>query len=93
MYLREIGWGGMDWIHLAWDRDQWMALVNLQVPSNVGKFLSSCATGGFSGRAQLHGVSALAAVLYRNYGNVPPFSSPTRSFSLKTIKEQESKRQ
>jgi hypothetical protein len=34
--LIEIGWGGMDWIDLAWDRDQWRALVNmvmnLQVP-------------------------------------------------------------
>jgi hypothetical protein len=28
IYLREIGWGGMDWIHLAQDRDQWRALVN-----------------------------------------------------------------
>jgi hypothetical protein len=26
--LREIGWGGMDWIDLAKDRDQWWALVN-----------------------------------------------------------------
>jgi hypothetical protein len=26
--LREIGWGGMDWIDLAQDRGQWMALVN-----------------------------------------------------------------
>jgi hypothetical protein len=26
MDLREIGWGGMDWIYLAQDRDQWMAL-------------------------------------------------------------------
>jgi hypothetical protein len=34
--LREIGWIGMDWIHLAQDRDQCRALVNtamkLQVP-------------------------------------------------------------
>jgi hypothetical protein len=28
MYLREIGWGGMDWIHLVQDRDQWRALVS-----------------------------------------------------------------
>jgi hypothetical protein len=36
MYLREIGWDGMDWIDLTEDRDQWRALVNmamnLQVP-------------------------------------------------------------
>jgi hypothetical protein len=28
IYLREIGWDGMDWIDLAQDRDQWRALVN-----------------------------------------------------------------
>jgi hypothetical protein len=28
MDLREIGWGGMDWIDLTQDRDQWRALVN-----------------------------------------------------------------
>jgi hypothetical protein len=36
MDLREIGWGGMDWIDLAQDRDQWRVLVNtvmnLRVP-------------------------------------------------------------
>jgi hypothetical protein len=36
MDLREIGWGSMDWIDLAQDRDQWRALKNkvknLQVP-------------------------------------------------------------
>jgi hypothetical protein len=28
MDLRETGLGGADGIHLAWDRDQWWALVN-----------------------------------------------------------------
>jgi hypothetical protein len=28
MELGEIGWGGMDWIDLGQDRDQWRALVN-----------------------------------------------------------------
>jgi hypothetical protein len=28
MYLREIGWGGIDWIDLDQDRYQWKALVN-----------------------------------------------------------------
>jgi hypothetical protein len=29
MDLREIAWGGMDWIDLAHDREQWRALVNM----------------------------------------------------------------
>jgi hypothetical protein len=61
MDLREIGWGGMDWIDLAQDRDQRRVLVNtvmsLWVLLDVRKFLSSCTTGGFSRRAQLHEVS------------------------------------
>jgi hypothetical protein len=28
MHVREIEWGGMDWINLAQDMDQWQALVN-----------------------------------------------------------------
>jgi len=26
--LMEIGWEGMNWIHLAQDRDQWRVIVN-----------------------------------------------------------------
>jgi hypothetical protein len=36
MDLRDIGWGCIDWIDVAEDRDQWRALVNtvmnLRVP-------------------------------------------------------------
>jgi hypothetical protein len=43
--ITEIGEGGVDWIDLAHDRDQWRVLVTMVmkflVPSNVGKFLSS----------------------------------------------------
>jgi hypothetical protein len=33
--LREIEWGGMDWIDLAQDRDQWKALVNTVMNQRV----------------------------------------------------------
>jgi len=29
MDLMEIGWKGVGWMHLAEDRDQWQALVNM----------------------------------------------------------------
>jgi hypothetical protein len=29
MDLRQVGWGGMDWISLAQDRDRWRSLVNV----------------------------------------------------------------
>jgi hypothetical protein len=45
MDLREIEWEGVDWTHLAQDRDQWQALVNtvmnLRVPYKEGHFLTS----------------------------------------------------
>jgi hypothetical protein len=60
MDFRERGWVSMDWIDLVHNRGQWRALVstvmNLRVPSNAGKVLSGCTTGGLSRRAQLHEV-------------------------------------
>jgi hypothetical protein len=60
MYLREIKWCCMDWIDLALDTDQWMAVantvMNLRFPQNVGKFLNSCTTDGFS-RSQVYEIS------------------------------------
>jgi hypothetical protein len=61
MDLREIVCGGMDWINLARDRDQWRALVNrvmnLQVSQIAGNFSSRCTTGCFSRTAQFHEIS------------------------------------
>ena len=43
--LQELGWGGMEQIGLAQDRDMWWALVNAAmnpwVPKNAGNFLTS----------------------------------------------------
>jgi hypothetical protein len=47
----EIEWDGMDYIDLVQSKDHWRALMNtvmnICVPSNGGKFLNSCRTGGF----------------------------------------------
>jgi hypothetical protein len=44
MDVEEVGWGDVDWIGLAQNRDKWRALVNLvmnlRAPYNAGKLLS-----------------------------------------------------
>jgi hypothetical protein len=37
IYLREIGWEGVDWIHVDQDKDQWQALVNTVMNLRVRK--------------------------------------------------------
>jgi hypothetical protein len=59
--LGEVGWGDVDWIGLAKDRNRWRALVNsvlnLQVLRNAGKLSSGLTSSGLSVSAQLHRVS------------------------------------
>jgi hypothetical protein len=61
MGLLEIGWGGVDWIGLAQDRDKWRALVNavmnLRVPLNAGNLSSCYINAGLSSSSQFHRVS------------------------------------
>jgi hypothetical protein len=63
MILKEMGWGGMNWIDLDQDTDRRWALVNavgnLRVPYNVGNFLTSQHPVSFSRRSLLHGVGEL----------------------------------
>ena len=59
--LQEVGYGYMDWIGLAPDRDEWLTLVsaamNLRVPQNAGNFLTSCRPVSCSRRTLLYGES------------------------------------
>jgi hypothetical protein len=52
--LREIGWEGVEWVHLAHDRDQWRTLmdtaINLRVPWKTEHFLKFWMTISFSKR-------------------------------------------
>jgi hypothetical protein len=41
MDLGEIGWGDMDWIYIAQDRDKWRALVNRVINFLFYKILGS----------------------------------------------------
>jgi hypothetical protein len=54
MDLGEIGWGGVDWMDLAQDKDKRRALINavtnLRVPQNSGKLLSGYTSGVLSSR-------------------------------------------
>jgi hypothetical protein len=59
MDIKEVKWGGTDWIAVSQDRDGWWALVsevmNLRVPYIAGNFWTSCGSVSFSGRTVLHG--------------------------------------
>jgi hypothetical protein len=54
----EVGWGFVDWIGLAQERDKLRALVNatinLAVPENAGKLSRDYKTGGLSSSVPLH---------------------------------------
>jgi hypothetical protein len=41
MDLEEVGWGGMDWSHLAQDRNQWRALMNMITNFRFHKMLGT----------------------------------------------------
>jgi hypothetical protein len=38
MDVAEVGWGDVDWIGLAQDRDRWRALVNSEIHKMLGNY-------------------------------------------------------
>jgi hypothetical protein len=58
MDLGEVGWGDVDLIGLAHDRNRWRAFVNsvlnLRVPYNAGKLSRGLTSGGLLSSAHLH---------------------------------------
>jgi hypothetical protein len=68
MDFREIRWDGMDWIVLAQDKSSCEHGNEPSGSINCGKFLSNSTAGGFSRRAQLHGVIIISyGVICNNY--------------------------
>jgi hypothetical protein len=68
MDLGEVGWGDVDWIGLAQDRNRWRALVNsvfnLRVRLNAWKLSSGLTSSGLLSSAQLHRVSYIHSGLF-----------------------------
>jgi hypothetical protein len=60
MDLQETGYEDVNWIHLAYDRDQWLALVNvvmkLRAPGNF--FLTIWAIISLSRKTSSHVISS-----------------------------------
>ena len=60
--IKEIQYEGVKWFHLAHDRDQWQAfvnmLLNLWVPSNVANFTTSLGPIKLSRRSLLYVVKS-----------------------------------
>jgi hypothetical protein len=68
MDLGEVGWGDVDWIGLAKDRNRWRVLVNsvmnLRVPKSARKLSSGFTSCGLSSSAALHIVSLLVGLFF-----------------------------
>jgi hypothetical protein len=72
--LRELGWEGVDWMHLAQDRDQWRAVVNtmmnLRFPWN-----SWLAKWIFSSQEWLCPMKLVSQSVSQSVTSFPSFSS------------------
>jgi hypothetical protein len=76
MNVTEIEFGNVDWIILAYDNVQWLAVVNtlmyLRVALKSMNFFHSWATIGLSKRTVLHDIGYFAgALLLATYNLLP----------------------
>jgi len=80
----------MDWIDVAQDRYRWQDLVsvviNLQVPLNMGYFLTSWGPVSFSGKTVLHGVGCELVVALVNLVDVYKYFTETYCFHCQNLK-------
>jgi hypothetical protein len=91
MDLGEVGWGDVDWIGLAKDRNRWTTLVNsvlnLRVPWNAGKLSSGLTSSGLSSSVQLHRVSSLFPLQIMNMATAQNMKIISVNFHLVQIYE------
>jgi hypothetical protein len=71
MDLGEIRRGAMFWIHLAWEREEWRALMNTEmkprVPKDAARFLTRCTTGGPPEKGSAAWSQTLTASIKRSF--------------------------
>jgi hypothetical protein len=72
--LKAPGWGSMNWIDLAHERDRWWALLNLaaslKVPQNAGNFFTSWGPVSSSGRTLSHVGRSVGWSVVRSVGRL-----------------------
>jgi hypothetical protein len=62
--LKETGWLGVDWIHLAQEKDNWHVIVNKVRTFEFQKYVGNYwVTISYSSRNMPHGVSKLVVCL------------------------------
>jgi hypothetical protein len=65
----EIGWGDMEWIDLAQDRDQWRALVNAGNETSCSMKLTASEEGFSSMKLVMSSILFLAMKVFSDTGS------------------------
>jgi hypothetical protein len=93
MDVKEIGRDGVDWLHLAQDRDQWRdfvnSLMNLRVSQKAENFSTNWITTSWSSRTPFHWVSQSVKQprtrLFRKFYQKPVTTVTSAIFSPRSV--------